>query len=124
MGLFSHKPKLVSREQVIQWAANQYTRRAESLEAQQLFLLSGEAGIAPSEVMWKFLTSQWPIVVSETRQGMSGEGVESLFKDARAMEAAVRQAAPRMYPLTYSQHVEEVVTELRTVAEEEGWLLE
>lgn len=83
MGLFS-RTKVVSREEVIEWCARQYTRRAESLEAQELILMADRAGWSPHEVMWKFLETQWQIVVQEARKRFKGPAVSGLLRDLPA----------------------------------------
>jgi hypothetical protein len=122
MGLFRSR-KEAPREEVIDWCTRQYTMRAESLEAQELILMADRAGWTPQDAMWKFLETQWPTVVIEARQRFKGVAVDGLLKDVPAMEAAIRRAAPKMYPLTSDDHVEGVVNDLRQIGAEEGWRL-
>lgn len=129
MGLFGGKKQAATRQEVIAWCAQQYRRRAESVEAQELLLrVSRDYGLEPAEAMFEFLKTQWTPVVQEcgqhfAKQGFADMDARDLFRDARAMTAAVRTAGPVMFPLQ-PEATEEVVAVLAQVAASEGWRME
>lgn len=128
MGLFT-KARPVTRQDIVNWCGNQMGRRAESLDAQQVASTAQrQHGLSPSEVLYKFVDSQWEIVVRECVQHfgqrrMTAEQARDAFTDMRGIEAAVREAGQALYPI-HQDAVVDVIATYRQVATDSGWRMD
>lgn len=111
MGLFSKAP--ASDGELSAFATRQYKRRAESFQAQELIASTLAAGWTPEDVMTEFLATQWDIVSSETAAHFKDPTAPTRLMSEEALESALRAAAPAMFPLTWSQHVDGALAQLR-----------
>lgn len=115
VGLFG-KRRQPDWQDVTTWSARQYSKRAESIDAQRLFLAAEEDGWPSVRVMSQFLQSQWPIVCKETDDHFRARGAirQTLIEDVSAMELAIRAAGPVMFPLSHGEVADALVAELRS----------
>lgn len=88
MGLF--KKTQPTYAEMANWTVRQYVLRAESLEAHQLVAELQKIGVPAAEIMWKFVETQWPIVIQEAGAHFRTSAVSPLFKDLDALASAVK----------------------------------
>lgn len=103
----------VGREQVREWAASQFRRRADSVEAQQLAAMASSAGWPPERVLFEFLRTQWAVVCHEGQQRFRGApAADGLPTDAEAMKRGLRRVAPVLFPASHEQPLANVIEAL------------
>lgn len=115
-----------TRDQVVGWCVDQFRRRAQSLEMQQLVLECQQAHWPNERILWQFHSSQWGTVTMEASQrfGLDETDHRGLLFDLDAQVHAIRTALPYLLLAQASIETEqEVIDALAKVADDEGWVV-